>query len=290
MRFGIRGFARRSELRQVLPRLLQILRELEQPALLARELLVHTWPDGASGIPGVEVLPAAELSAESDLLLSLGGDGAMLGAVRDLQVDRPVLGLQMGHLGFLTSLHRDRLREGLLRVIHGEVIEEERMMLELELEDGTNLRSTRALNDIVIHSARPGRITRIRTSIDQVDLYTLVGDGLIHATPTGSTAYSLSGGGPLMDPRMQAILLTPLMAHSLSHRPMVLGPEARIESRVGERGAPLKLTVDGQLSFRLRKESVVRVRRCAVPARLLHLDKQGFLKTLRDKLKWNQED
>ncbi len=289
MRFGIRGKARRAALRKVLPRLLAELRDLGQECLLAEELAELAWSAEENG-PRVERVSAAELSASCDILLSLGGDGAMLGAVRDLEHDRPVLGLQMGHLGFLTSLHPDALRKGLEQVIRGEAIEERRMTLELELKDSNGTRRARALNDIVLHSARPGRITRIRTRIDRVDLFSLVGDGLIHATPTGSTAYSLSGGGPLMDPSMEAILLTPLMAHSLTHRPMVLGPEAVIESRAGERGAPLKVTVDGQLAFRLRREASIRVCRGPRPARLLHLDQQGFLKTLRDKLQWNREE
>ena len=294
MVFGITGSARSRDLRQVLPGLLRILERLGQAAVLDHALAQRCWPDDLP--EGLELVSARELSAHCDVVVSMGGDGSMLGAVRQMVVDRPLLGLHMGRLGFLTALDPEHLEEGLARVIGGAVIEQPRMMLQVEIgadlidNPGTLPRVRRdALNDIVIHSARPGRILRLRTRIDHVNVFGLEGDGLIHATPTGSSAYSLSGGGPIMDPCMQAILLTPSMAHSISHRPMVIHADSVIESWIGTPSSPLMVTVDGQESFRLRRAEQVRVCRSARECRLITLDERGFLKTLRNKLKWNLE-
>ncbi|MCB1046383.1 MAG: NAD(+)/NADH kinase [Calditrichaeota bacterium] len=294
MIFGITGSARSRDLRSVLPELLETLERLGQQAVLDHALAVRCWPEDLP--EDLELVDARELSAHCDLVISMGGDGSMLGAVRQMVVDRPVLGLHMGRLGYLTALAPEELESGLKRVIAGRAIEQPRMMLQMEI--GPNLADASAgkvrvrrdaLNDIVIHSARPARILRLRTRIDHVNVFGLEGDGLIHSTPTGSSAYSLSGGGPIMDPSMQAIILTPSMAHSISHRPMVIGAESVIESWIGTPSSPLIVTVDGQETFRLKRSEHVRVRRSSRICRLITLDEQGFLKTLRNKLKWNLE-
>ena len=201
MVFGITGSARSRDLRQVLPVLLRTLEHLGQTAVLDHALALRCWPDDLP--EGLELVAARELSAHCDVVVSMGGDGSMLGAVRQMVVDRPLLGLHMGRIGFLTALDPDHLESGLTRVIGGQGIEQPRMMLQVEIgadlldPPGAQPRVRRdALNDIVIHSARPGRILRLLTRIDQVNVFCLAGDGLIHATPTGSSAYSLSGGGP----------------------------------------------------------------------------------------------
>lgn len=294
MVFGITGSAKSRDLRRVLPGVLAVLERLGQTVVLDHALALRCWPEDLP--EGLELVDAGELSAHSDLVVSMGGDGSMLGTVRQMVVDRPLLGLHMGRLGFLTALDPEGLEQGLARVVQGAVIEQPRMMLQVEIggglverPDGPVRVRRDALNDIVIHSARPGRILRLRTRIDQVNVFGLDGDGLIHSTPTGSSAYSLSGGGPIMDPCMQAILLTPSMAHSISHRAMVIHADSVVESWIGSPSSPLMVTVDGQESFRLRREEQVRVRRSPRVCRLISLDERGFLKTLRNKLKWNLE-
>ncbi len=289
---GIRGTVRAEGLRQVWPGLLeglaawglryQVARELAARARLKDEELVHC----------LGLLPESSLDEGADLVISLGGDGSLLAAVGDLRRDLPVLGLHMGSMGYLTAATPEDLPGCLEELGRHGLMEERRLMLRAVVEGGSPGEGLcmDALNDVVITSGLPGRVVRLVTRLDDETLFMMTGDGLIHATPTGSTAYNLGGGGPILDPAMEAIVLTPVMPHSVSVRPIVLSPGARIETEVRSRHGRMLLSVDGRLNRPLAEGATVRVERSPRVARLLKRARPGFVGVLRAKLKWNQED
>ena len=292
---GILGSARAEGLRAIWPALR---RGLEAPGFtfrLSRELVRRGGLDPeALGPSCVGVVAEEELAAGADLLLSLGGDGSLLTAVGLVGGALPVMGLHMGSMGYLTATVPEQM-EGCLRdLAAGRLREERRMMLRVRVEEpgraGEPGLVADALNDVVVSSGLPGRVVRLATRIDDETLFMLTGDGLIHATPTGSTAYNLGGGGPILDPGMEAIVLTPVMPHSITVRPIVVAAASRVETQVRSRHGKMMLSVDGRLNLPLREDAVVQVERSPVAARLLKPHLPGFVGVLRDKLKWNQED
>jgi NAD+ kinase len=282
---GHRGYAG-------LPALLQAL-EARAPALgitLAYEpdLLSAAGPSAAVASPdGV------------DAVLTLGGDGTLLRGTRWLGGrEAPVLGVNLGHLGFLTSCSADHLEEGLAALATGQYTLEARMMLEARLVpvDGStdtppygvpSLGSTRwfALNDVVLHKGGFARVVRLHVSVDGEEIATYAADGIVIATPTGSTAYSLSAGGPVVVPTVESILLTAISAHTLAIRPLVLPPTAEVRVRAEDGPEELLVTVDGQVGTTFRAGATLLLRR-ARPVRIVRLEGDTFFARLRRKLGW----
>jgi len=292
---GILGSARAEGLRAIWPALR---RGLEEPGFafrISRELARRAGLDAAALGPACRGVVAEEdLAAGADLLLSLGGDGSLLTAVGLVGGALPVMGLHMGSMGYLTATVPEQLADCLRDLAAGRLREERRMMLRVRVEESGRPAAAGlvadALNDVVVSSGLPGRVVRLATRIDDETLFMLTGDGLIHATPTGSTAYNLGGGGPILDPAMEAIVLTPVMPHSITVRPIVVAAASRVETQVRSRHGKMMLSVDGRLNLPLQEDAVVLVERSPVAARLLKPVLPGFVGVLRDKLKWNQED
>jgi len=254
---------------------------------------------------GLEVLPDAEagrwtsaaglrrgdVAARADLIVVLGGDGTLLAVARALGTrERPILGVNLGTLGFLTETGRDELFPSLAAVLEGRFRVEERMRFDVSVvRDGEELGRFIALNDAVISNTALSRMVHLKTYADSAEVTTYHADGLIVATPTGSTAYSLSAGGPLLLPTVEAIVLTPISAHTLSQRPLVLPGTCVVEVRlVDARGGAVQLTVDGQVGRALEKEDLVRVQRCPHPARLLVPPDRNRFEVMRTKLSWGE--
>jgi NAD+ kinase len=195
---GIRGTVRAEGIRQVLPTLCNLLNDRGLQFRLSEELLKRgrlSLEDCGEGSAG-RTLPENQLHYEVDVILTLGGDGSMLAALNDLTIDRPILGVHMGTRGYLTATIPDRLPSCLDRLAKDDLLKDHRMMIHVEtLGQGPPFHAD-ALNDVVVASAQPGRVIRLKTRINGEELFNLVGDGLIHATPTGSTAYNLGGEGP----------------------------------------------------------------------------------------------
>lgn len=291
MILGVRGTVRVEGLREILPRLGGLLDGFGLGWCVARELLERAGLEAAQlDPPPSSVPPEAELDEHCDLVLSLGGDGSLLAAVSQLRRDLPVLGVHMGTMGYLTATTPDGLEACLAELAAGRLAEERRMMLRVTAERKGGTLVADALNDVVVSSAKPGRVIRLTCRINGESLFNVVGDGLIHATPTGSTAYNLGGGGPILDPTMEAILLTPIMPHSISVRPIVAAPDARIETAGRSRHGRMLLSVDGQLIQPLPQGTVVRVERSPRVLRLLVSSRPGFIGVLRSKLNWNLEE
>lgn len=234
--------------------------------------------------------PDEKIPVGADMVLSLGGDGAMLAAARLAAPHRiPILGLHVGGLGFLTVPMASRLKEALHRALSGDYQIEERMMLGAQvIRGGKRVRSLLALNDIVIRNGAFSRVLRLTTRINGRFLAVFPADGVIICTPTGSTAYSLSASGPVVDPEAQVIVVTPICPHTLSARPLVLPARRQAEIVIPAFGSAeqVMVTADGQVAFPLESEDVVAVRRAAHTARVVSFGDLDFYQKLRGRLGW----
>lgn len=229
----------------------------------------------------------SELLKEIDLVLVLGGDGSMLNAARMVYPRQiPLLGINLGHLGFLTMIESHHLDSALDDLEQGYFQFEDRAMLEAKIfRKGAAAGSFIALNDIVITKNSFSRIIRLKTWIDDEYITTYPGDGLIIATATGSTAYSLSAGGPILDPRIKSILMTPICAHSLYARPMVLSEDACIKILAESSQAEVQLTTDGQVGANIQEDDEILVCKAKAVTRLLRFNSQGLYEALKSRLK-----
>ncbi|HET7266430.1 MAG TPA: NAD(+)/NADH kinase [bacterium] len=238
---------------------------------------------------------ASDLARRAEMLVVFGGDGTILQAARQAApAGIPILGVNLGGFGFLAEVHDRAVDDALLRVLAGDYRVDERMMLQGQVCRGSGagervVRELLALNDVVVTKSGYARLLRIRTDINDDHLATHLADGLIVATPTGSTAYSLSAGGPILHPDLEAIVLTPICAHTLNARAVVLSADEAITIRVEPTGAPSVLTVDGQEGEPLEPDDVVRVARAPCRTRLVRLGRTGFYRLLRTKLSWGGE-
>ena len=243
--------------------------------------------DGWSEVSG----SAEGLTAKMDLAIVLGGDGTLLAVARALgKRSVPLLGVNLGTLGFLADTASDELYAALEQVLAGGFAVESRMRLEVDVaRDGRTLGSYLALNDAVIVRTAVSRLIDLETFADGMVVTTYHSDGLIVATPTGSTAYSLSAGGPLLVPELQAILLTPISPHTLTQRPLVLPETSELEIRVQDtRGGEVRLTVDGQVGCALKQGDRVCVRRSLHPVRMLVPPGRNRFEGMRTKLRWGE--
>jgi NAD+ kinase len=228
--------------------------------------------DAAYGIPD-----------DCDMLVALGGDGTILKVARQFShLEIPIFGINLGRLGFLAE---EAGMEGMRRIKEGRFSIQNRMRIAVAVkEKTTTLKRLCALNDIVVHGAGFSRMIAIRTEVDGQLIREYSGDGVILATPTGSTAYSLAAGGPLLLPTMQAIILTPLCPHSLSIRPIVLDADSTITLEVVRKKSNCMVTVDGQVGVELTERQHVEVERCKNVTKLIVPDDYDFFSLLREKL------
>jgi NAD+ kinase len=235
------------------------------------------------------VATKAELPAEVDLIVVLGGDGTLLSmarAVGDLGV--PILGVNLGDLGFLTATTLDEMLPAVEAALAGQMAVDERMMLTARLSrNGQSLGEWSALNDVVIMKSAMSRIVSLSVSVEGRYATAYRADGLIVSTPTGSTAYGLSAGGPIVFPAMDAMVLTPIASHTLTNRPIVLPASHRVEVTLTT-DQEVMVTVDGQVGMPLRQGDVVAVAKAAARLRLLHFPEKDFFNVLRTKLKWGE--
>jgi NAD+ kinase len=231
----------------------------------------------------------ADLPALVDALVVLGGDGTLLSmarAVGDLGV--PILGVNLGGLGFLTATTLDEMLPALEGWLADRMAVEERMMLGARLVRGPQaIGEYIALNDVVITKSAMSRIIDLAVSVDGRHATAYRADGLIISTPTGSTAYNLSAGGPILFPTMDAVVLTPIAPHTLSNRPIVLPGAQRIDVRLRV-DQEVMLTMDGQVGVPLREHDVVEVQKTRARIRLVRFDQKDFFSVLRTKLKWGE--
>lgn len=236
---------------------------------------------------GADATPAVLAGAELDLVVVLGGDGTLLSVARALERPTPILGVNMGSLGFLTEVNRTELYPALVRVLAGQFALEERTLLRTEVQrDGGETLVYRVLNDAVIAKTALARIIELALHVDGNLVGDFRADGLIISTPTGSTAYNLSAGGPILYPQLPVAVITPICAHTLSLRPLVVPDTSRIEVTLHSEREEVYLTLDGQEGMRLHYGDRVLIRRDEPVVHLVKAAGRTFYESLRGKLRW----
>lgn len=235
-------------------------------------------------------LERSEIARQADMILVLGGDGTILAATREAAPRGiPILPINLGALGFLTSFTLEELYPALEDAFAGREAISERVLLCVErVHNGERRPVQRVLNEAVVHKGSLARMIELELHIDGGFVCRYRSDGLIVATPTGSTAYSLSANGPIVHPAVESILITPICPHTLSDRPVVVPDTSRIELRFAEHTSEVVLTLDGQIGVDLEKGDRVFVTRAAERLKLIHPANKAYFEILRNKLKWGE--
>jgi NAD+ kinase len=238
----------------------------------------------------VQVVPEDQLAVQVDLMLVLGGDGTMIATARMVgDTDIPVIGVNYGGLGYLAEFRIEELFEALESILKGQYKLEKRVMLAVELFRGAeHVSGNRILNDVVINKSALARIIEIEAYLNQQFVNSFRADGLIVSTPTGSTAYNLSAGGPVIYPSMNAIVITPICPFTLSNRPIVVPDDAEIELRLKTEQEEVALTLDGQVGFPLKVDDRVVIRKSRTTFNLVQPMNRNYFEVLRDKLRWGR--
>ncbi|HYD49839.1 MAG TPA: NAD(+)/NADH kinase [Terriglobales bacterium] len=257
--------------------------------LRARQLVPLLDSGSGMALDGVAVVTRSELIAQVDLIVVLGGDGTLLRAARSL-CDRaiPIMGVNLGSLGFLTAFTGDELLPMMERALREDLVLSHRMLLRVSAtREGTRFAESQVLNEAVITKGGAlARIIDLNTSVDSKPLCIYRADGLIVTTPTGSTAYSLSAGGPIIHPDVDVIGLTPICPHTLTHRPMVVPDSAVVHISVSSPDSDVVLSMDGEDGLTLRNDDIVEVRSAPIRVPLVQSPDRSFVQVLRSKLLW----
>jgi len=272
------------------PAAAEVLRRLV--AWLVQHGLAVTLEKETAGLVPAAAVPAvrkSDVPAQVDFLVVLGGDGTLLSMARAVGgLGVPILGVNLGDLGFLTATTLDEMFPALKEFLAGRMTLEERMMLAARVVRRGEVVSEHAgLNDIVITKSAMSRIINLRVAVEGQYATAYRADGLIVSTPTGSTAYSLSAGGPILFPTMDAVVLTPIASHTLTNRPIVLPGSVRIEVTLLA-DQEVMATVDGQVGVPLLEHDTVEIRQASARIRLVRFPQRDFFSVLRSKLKWGE--
>ncbi|RMF88604.1 MAG: NAD(+) kinase [Nitrospinota bacterium] len=244
--------------------------------------------DTASIIGAASSYQKSAIPSLVDLLVVLGGDGTLLSVARLVEGhDVPILGVNLGSLGFLTEVTIEELIPTMEQILSGEYTTSERMMLETHIHrQGERIARYVVLNDVVINKSALARIIELETYVDGEYVNTFRADGLIISTPTGSTAYSLAAGGPIVYPTMAALIINPICPHTLTNRPLVIPDTPKIEVILASENEDVLVTLDGQVGFALKFQDVVEIRKAKTTIRLIQAEEKNYFRILRTKLKW----
>lgn len=259
--------------------------------LCKEQLRVITDDETASMLSSatVETGSRKDIGEHCDLAIVIGGDGTLLNAARSLaDYEVPLAGINLGHLGFLTDISPDDMCEAIAEILRGNFQTEERFLLECRVDrSGEYVHIANALNEVVVYKWNVARMIELETYIDEKFVHKLRADGLIIATPTGSTAYSLSAGGPIVHPALDATVIVPICPHSMNNRPLVISSDSTTEVVVcASTQNHARVTCDGQVNFELLAGDRVEIARKPHPIRLLHLPNHNHFELLRAKLHW----
>ncbi len=280
-RIGIICKTGRTELAGILKTLLPWLGNKGYEVFIDEETAVVLGAEGHS---------RAHIPSLVDMVIVFGGDGTMLGVTR-LIGDRgvPILGVNLGGLGFITEVNRDELFDVIDKMLSGSCSIEERIMLTARVNrNGKAAADFTVLNDVVINKGALARIIELETYISGNYVTTFKADGLIISTPTGSTAYSLAAGGPILYPTLNSIVLTPICPHTLTNRPIVLPDNVTVLVTLRSASEDVYLTLDGQIGFSLQRDDTVEIMKAAYTTRLLIPGRRDYFHILRTKLKWGE--
>ena len=255
-----------------------------------RDISVYIGDTTADNISGTRIEDSGLSVAETiDLAVVVGGDGTMLHVARSLaSYALPMIGINLGRLGFLTDLSADRMYEGLDELLRGEFTVDERIMLQVQISNGRdNLNESIALNDVTLSKGNTGRMIEFETHVNSEPVGRTRGDGVIISTPTGSTAYALSAGGPILHPLLPAIVFAPICPHTLGHRPMVLDDSSIIELEILDlAGADGNVFIDGLKQLAVSGNEIIRISRAKTVTRMVRINSHNHFTALRSKLGW----
>ena len=260
---------------------------LDELARLGLEAVVESETAAALKVDGE--VSREELPSQVDLVVVLGGDGTLLSVTRGAINGTPILGINMGTLGFLTEHPAESLFPMLHAAIEGRaaIVRRERLLVTVETP-GRDPSTHCVLNDAVINKSALARMLDLSVHVNEALVSRFRADGLIIATPTGSTAYNLSAGGPILYPNLGVIVVTPICPHTLTNRPLVLSLDSKVEMRLEKQSEEVWLTLDGQQGFPLSTEDVVRIERCQDPVFLITDHNRSYFQILHRKLKWGE--
>jgi len=250
-------------------------------------VLIEADTAALAGLKSSSTIP--DLGREADLLVVLGGDGTILHLVGQLDDNiKPVFGINIGALGFLTCANSNAYAEAVECIAAGKMVFSERTLLEVAVKTpGGESTHMTGLNDVVLSRGEVSRLVRLKTSVNGEPLTEFNADGLIVATPTGSTAYSLSAGGPILAPESGAFVITPICPHVLTNRSIIVGEDALIAIEVSEREYPVFLTVDGREPLRMETGTTVEIKKSGRVLPLAAMPGVSFFGVVRQKLKWS---
>ncbi len=270
----------RLEASSILQELLTYLRE--------RKIETFLDQDTANLIGESSQHQKSEIPGKVDVIAVLGGDGTLLSVARLIGCqDVPIFGINLGSLGFLTEATLDELYPTLDKVIEGKFDYDERMMLTASVvRQGKEIAHYSVLNDIVINKSALAKIIDMAVYINGMHVANFKADGLIVSTPTGSTAYNLAAGGPIVHPNLHSVILTPICPHILTNRPVVVKDDSRIEIILQSLNKEVHLTLDGQMGFSLQGEDVIQISKAACTIKLISVPGKNYFDILRTKLKW----
>ena len=286
---GIISKPRKAELQEIVPSLLRWLEEKGIRAYLDRETVASLDSPTRISLPA-EVIARNELSGKCDLVIVLGGDGTLLAAARNVHAsDIPILAVNLGALGFLTAVTTRELYSSLELILSEKHQIDRRKLLQVNvIRSGVLGNTYHALNDMVLNRAAISRISDFEAYVDGVLVSVFKADGLIVSTPTGSTAYSMAAGGPIVYPTVKAFIVTPICPHTLTNRPLVVPDSAKIEVVVKTESESVFLTVDGQVGLALHNEDRIVCDLSASWISLVRPPQKEFFEVLRNKLKWGE--
>jgi NAD+ kinase len=259
-------------------------------AARGHEIVLESETARYAPVPGCRRAEPGALGQDADVAIVVGGDGTMLSAARELGAfDIPLIGVNQGRLGFLTDVPAAAMEPALAAILDGRFVEERRTMLDVVLERkaGGPSDTAQACNEVVVNRGTQGGMIDSAAEIDGRFLYAMRSDGLIVATPTGSTAYALSAQGPIVEPSVPAILLVPVAPHALTNRPIVVGDSVTIRVTL-LRGSDAWAHCDGQTHFQMAEGDRVTIRRAQHSMRLLHPEGYDYFAMLREKLHWSE--
>ncbi|MCD4699064.1 MAG: NAD(+)/NADH kinase [Phycisphaerae bacterium] len=266
-----------------------IIVNMSKPGASERVESLRGWFAERAEVAGVIDVQGSEdiTGIQANLCIVFGGDGTLLASARRVApAGIPMMGVNMGKLGFLADFSVEQMTEHLDAILEGKVRPVERMMLQIGLVGGKNAFSSLATNDVVISAGAPFRMIELCVNRNEDHIATFMGDGVIVATPTGSTGYSLSAGGPILEPALEAMVITPIAPHTLAMRPVVIGGDATVGITTDRLNPGTTLVIDGQISVPIKAEQSVEIRRADQPARIISNPGGTFFRTLIDKLHW----
>jgi NAD+ kinase len=289
MTFGILGNTRKPVVREVTGRVLTFLASQQIPCRVHRALA--EWYNASGGSPRIDpsqMVAESDLPASCDVLIALGGDGTMLAAARTIGVSGiPILGVNLGKLGFLAEISLEEVEDCLLDVIKGSTVIDERMVLRATTTGGQG--EYLGLNDIVVDRGSSSRMIEMETYVNDDYLVTYAADGIIITTPTGSTAYSLAAGGPIIAPKSDVLAVSPIAPHTLTARPVIVPADSVIRIAIRSGAKPVHITADGQVEGFYDIPAEFTIRKAPHVIKLMKRKKRTYYDLLRTKLMWGRD-